>query len=149
MIKDPVIILAEDDDGHAALIYKILKRAGIKNDILHFEDGEKTLNYLLKRGGDFHREDDVSHILLLDLRMPVVDGKEVIRQIKQDKELHNMPIIVISTTDESSEIEHCYSLGCSKYIVKSIQHEKLIKDLNQLAHYLLDDVIPKHHSTIE
>ena len=149
MKGDPVIILAEDDDGHAGLIYKTLKRAGVKNDILHFEDGEKTLNYLFKRGDAFHREDEVSHILLLDLSMPVVDGKEVIRQVKQDKALHNIPIIVVSTTDEPSEIEYCYSMGCSKYIVKSIQHEKLIEDLTQLAHYLLEDAIPNLDSKIE
>lgn len=142
MKRDPVIILAEDDDGHAGLIYKIVKRAGVDNDILHFEDGEKTLNYILKRGDDFHREDGVSHILLLDIRMPVVDGKEVIRQVKQDKELQNMPIVVLSATDDTWEKENCYSLGCSTYIVKPIQHEEFTKVINQLGHYLMEDVIP-------
>ncbi len=143
MKRDPVIILAEDDDGHAALIYKTLKRAGVKNDILHFEDGEKTLNYLFKRGDDFHREDGVSHALLLDIRMPVVDGKEVIQQVKQDKELQNMPIIVVSTTDDPMEKENCYSLGCSTYIVKPIQYEEFTKVITELGHYLLEDIIPK------
>jgi len=143
MKRDPVIILAEDDDGHAGLIYKILKRAGVENDILHFEDGEKTLNYLFRRGDDFHREESVSHILLLDIRMPVIDGKEVIRQVKQDKELHNIPIIVVSTTDDPWEKENCYSLGCSAYIVKPIQYEAFIKVITQLGHYLLEDVMPK------
>ena len=149
MKRDPVIILAEDDDGHAGLIYKTLKRAGVENDILHFEDGEKTLNYLFKRGDDFHREDGVSHTLLLDIRMPVVDGKEVIRQVKQDKELQNMAIIVMSTTDDPGEIENCYSLGCSKYIVKPIQYEEFTEVITQLGHYLLEDVIPKLDSKIE
>lgn len=146
MKKDPVIILAEDDDGHAGLIYKTLKRAGVENDILHFEDGEKTLNYLFRKGDDFHREEGVPHILLLDVRMPVVDGKEVIRQLKQDKELQNMPIIVVSTTDDPREIVNCYSLGCSKYIVKPIQHEEFTRVITQLGHYLLNDVIPKLNS---
>ena len=144
-----MIILTEDDDGHAGLIYKGLKRAGVENDILHFEDGEKTLNYLFKRVDDFHREDSVSHILLLDIRMPVVDGKEVIRQIKQDKELQNMPIIVVSTTDDPREKDNCYSLGCSTYIVKPIQSEEFIKVITQLGHYLLEDVMPNLHSNIE
>jgi CheY-like chemotaxis protein len=146
MNKDTVIILAEDDDGHAGLIYKTLKRAGVENDILHFEDGEKTLNYLFKRGDDFHREDNVSHILLLDIRMPVVDGKEVIRQVKQDKELQNIPIIVVTTTDDPWEKENCYSLGCSTYIVKPIQYEEFVKVITQLGNYLLQEVIPNINS---
>jgi CheY-like chemotaxis protein len=149
MKKDPVIILAEDDDGHAGLIYKTLKQAGVKNDILHFEDGEKTLNYLFRRGDDFHREEGVPHILLLDVRMPVVDGKEVIRQLKQDKELQNIPIIVVSTNDDPGEKDNCYSLGCSTYIVKPIQHEEFIKVITKLGHYLLKDVIPKLNPNIE
>jgi len=148
MIRDPVIILAEDDDGHAGLIYKTLKRAGVENDILHFEDGEKTLNYLFRRGDGFHLEDGVSHILLLDLRMPVVDGKEVIRQVKQDKELQNIPIIVVSTTDDPREKENCYTLGCSAYIVKPIQYEEFIKVITQLGEYLLKEIIPKLNSEI-
>ncbi len=143
MKRDPVIILAEDDDGHAGLIYKTLKRAGVKNYILHFEDGEKTLNYLFRRGDYFHREEDVSHILLLDIRMPVIDGKEVIRQVKQEKELQHIPIIVLSTTDDPWEKENCYSLGCSAYIVKPIQYKEFIKVISQLGHYLMEDVIPR------
>ncbi len=149
MKKDPVVILAEDDDGHAGLIYRTLKQAGVKNDILHFEDGEKTLNYLFRRGDDFHREEGVPHILFLDVRMPVVDGKEVIRQLKQDKELQNIPIIVVSTNDDPGEKDNCYSLGCSAYIVKPIQSEEFIKVITQLGHYLLKDVIPKLSSNIE
>lgn len=143
MKRDPVIILAEDDDGHAGLIYNTLKRAGVKNDILHFEDGEKTLNYLFKRGDDFHREEGVSHILLLDIRMPVVDGKEVMRQVKQDKGLQSMPIIVVSTTDDPGEIENCYALGCLKYIVKPIQYDQFTEVITRLGHYISTEVIPK------
>jgi CheY-like chemotaxis protein len=148
MKNEPIILLAEDDDGHAWLIYKILKRAGVENDMLRFKDGEKTLNYLFRRGDDFYREDEVSHILLLDIRMPVVDGKEVIRQLKQDKKLQNMPIIVVSSTDDPREIVNCYSLGCSKYIVKPIQHEEFTTVISQLGYYLLKDVIPKLNSNI-
>ncbi len=149
MKRDPVIILAEDDDGHAGLMYKTLKRAGVENDILHFEDGEKVLNYLFRRGEDFHREEGVSHILLLDLRMPVVDGKEVIRQLKQDTELQSIPIIVVSTTDDPGEIENCYALGCSKYIIKPIQYQEFTEVITQLGHYLLKDIIPGLDSVVE
>ncbi len=144
-----VIILAEDDDGHAGLIYKTLKRAGVENDILHFEDGEKTLNYLFRRGDYFHREEHELHVLLLDIRMPLVDGKEVIRQVKKDKDLQKIPVIIVSTTDDQLEKETCYSLGCSAYIVKPIQHEEFIKVISQLGHYLTEDVSPRLESSIE
>jgi CheY-like chemotaxis protein len=75
--------------------------------------------------------------------MPVVDGKEVIRQVKQDKELQNIPIIVVSTTDDPREKDHCYSLGCSTYIVKPINYDEFTNVIIQLGHYLLEDLIPK------
>ena len=74
--------------------------------------------------------------------MPLVDGKEVIRQVKQDAELKNMPIIVVSTTDDPLEKENCYSLGCSSYVVKPVNHEEFINVISQLGHYIIDDVIP-------
>jgi CheY-like chemotaxis protein len=119
MRHDTVIILAEDDEGHAGLIIRNLRRTGIDNEILHFKNGEETLNFLLRHNGGSHRKEGVSYVLLLDLRMPKVDGIEVMRQIKQDSQLKNIPVIVITTTDDPGEIELCYALGCSSYIVKT------------------------------
>lgn len=136
MKHNTVILLAEDDEGHAGLIMRNLRRTGIDNEILHFRNGEETLNFLLGRNGGPHRKEDISYILLLDLRMPKVDGIEVMRQIKHDKELRNMPVIVITTTDDPGEIELCYALGCSSYIVKPVNFEEFNEAFKQLGHYL-------------
>ena len=83
MKKEVVILIAEDDEGHAALIKKNLKRAGISNEIVHFKDGVEALDFLMgSNGGGPHRKPNVAYMLLLDIRMPKVDGVEVLRQVK-------------------------------------------------------------------
>jgi len=110
MRKETIIIIAEDDEGHAALIKKNLKRAGVSNQVLHFKDGQETLNFLFRRGRGPHRKPGGSYLLLLDIRMPKVDGLEVLRQAKQDKELRRIPIIIITTTDDEREVANCHDL---------------------------------------
>lgn len=87
MNKEVVIVIAEDDEGHANLIMRNLKRVGVANTILHFKDGQETLDFLFRRGDGPHRQIGTPYLLLLDIRMPKVDGTEVLRQIKQDSEL--------------------------------------------------------------
>ena len=142
MKHDTVIILAEDDEGHAGLIIRNLRRTGIDNEILHFKNGEETLNFLLGLNGGPHRKEGVSYILLLDLRMPKVDGIEVMRQIKHDKKMRSIPVIVITTTDDPGEIELCYALGCSSYIVKPVNFEEFNEAFRQLGNYLSTAVFP-------
>jgi len=142
MKHSTVIILAEDDEGHAGLIIRNLRRTGIDNEILHFRNGEETLNFLLRRNGGQHRKESVSYLLLLDLRMPKVDGIEVMRQIKHDKTLKSMPVIVITTTDDPGEIELCYALGCSSYIVKPVNFEEFNEAFKQLGNYLSTAAFP-------
>ena len=142
MKQDTVIILAEDDEGHAGLIIRNLRRTGIDNKILHFRNGEETLNFLMGHNGGTHRKEGVSYILLLDLRMPKVDGIEVMRQIKHDKQLKSMPVIVITTTDDPGEIELCYALGCSSYIVKPVNFEEFNEAFKQLGNFLGTAVFP-------
>jgi CheY-like chemotaxis protein len=136
MEKDITIIIAEDDQGHATLIEKNLKRAGIMNPIIHFENGEDVLNFLFKTGEKEHRKSGVSYLLLLDIRMPRIDGMDVLRIIKQDKELVKMPVIVITTTDEPKEIELCHKLGCNSYITKPIDYDKFVEVIKQLGLFL-------------
>ena len=99
-MKEAVILLADDDDGHAGLISSNLKYAGISNDILFFENGEKTLDFLFKRGEKPYREDEVPYILLLDIHLPGIDGIEVLRQLKADKWVTNIPVIMLSVDDD-------------------------------------------------
>ena len=143
MRKEVVIIIAEDDAGHASLIMKNLKRAGITNEIIHFKDGQETLDFLLRRGEGLHRSTDTAYLLLLDIRMPKVDGVEVLQQVKQDKDLCKIPVIMITTTDDPREVEHCHSLGCSNYIAKPINYDKFVEAIRQLGLFLMVVEVPK------
>ena len=143
MNTEVVILIAEDDAGHASLIKKNLKRAGISNEIIHFKDGQETLDFLLRRGEGPHRVSDTGYLLLLDIRMPKVDGVEVLQQIKQDKELRKIPVIMITTTDDPREVEQCHSLGCSNYIAKPIDYDKFVESIRQLGLFLAVVEVPK------
>ena len=143
MKKEVIILIAEDDEGHAALIRRNLRRAGLSNTILHFKDGEETLNFLFRRGEGPHRETGSPYLLLLDIRMPKVDGVEVLRQIKQDEELRKMPVIMITTTDDPKEVENCHYLGCSNYITKPIDYDKFVEAIRQLGLFLMVVEVPQ------
>ena len=143
MKKEVTIIIAEDDKGHATLIKKNLQRAGISNKILIFKDGQETLDYLFKRGKEPYRKPKNGYLLLLDIRMPKIDGVEVLRQIKQDDELCKMPTIMITTTDDPREVENCHKLGCSNYITKPIDYDKFVSAIRQLGLFLLVVKIPQ------
>jgi len=143
MNTEVVILIAEDDLGHASLIKKNLKRAGISNEIIHFKDGQETLDFLLRRGEEPHRMSGTGYLLLLDIRMPKADGVEVLQQIKQDKELRKIPVIMITTTDDPREVEHCHSLGCSNYIAKPIDYDKFVESIRQLGLFLAVVEVPK------
>jgi CheY-like chemotaxis protein len=148
MKEEVVIIIAEDDEGHAALIRKNLKRSGILNDILHFKDGQETLDYLFRRGEGPHWKSGTHIVLLLDIRMPKVDGVEVLRQIKQHEELRKIPVIMITTTDDPHEVERCHAIGCSNYVTKLVDYEKFVAAIRQLGLFLMVVTVPKINGTL-
>ncbi len=136
MKKDVVILVAEDDEGHAGLIRKNLKRAGIVNDVTHFMDGEEILNFLFREGDGPHRGSGIPYLLLLDIRMPKVDGVQVLERIKADKELKKLPVIMITTTDDPREVALCHELGCSNYISKPLDYDAFVNAIRQLGLFL-------------
>lgn len=143
MHKDVVVLVAEDDEGHAGLIRKNLARAGMVNTLLHFKDGQETLDFLFRKGEGNHRKSGVAYLLLLDIRMPRIDGVEVLEQVKADPELCKMPIIMITTTDDPREIEKCHALGCSNYIAKPLDYDKFVTAIRQLGLFLSVVQVPK------
>ena len=143
MKNEVIIVIAEDDEGHATLIKKNLKRAGISNEIIHFKDGEEVIDFFFFRGKGPHRKMDAPYLLLLDIRMPKVDGVEVLHQLKQNEELQKMPVIMITTTDDPREIDKCHQMGCSNYIVKPVDYESFSKSIIQLGLFLLVVEVPK------
>jgi CheY-like chemotaxis protein len=148
MEQEILILIAEDDEGHAALIKKNLKRAGILNQILHFKDGQEILDYLFKRGSGPHWQSGTPIVVLLDIRMPKVDGVEVLRQIKQDPELRKIPVIVVTTTDDPREVEKCHAIGCSNYVTKPVDYDKFVKAIRQLGLFLAVVQVPKINGTV-
>lgn len=144
-MSDLIIIVAEDDAGHFELVRKNLWLSCIDNDILHFSDGQQILDFLFQKGHRGHRIDGQDYIILLDIRMPKVDGREVLKCIKNDPKLKRIPVIMLTTTDDDKEVDLCYDLGCSFYMVKPINYSSFMEAVESLGKFLsLDNLkVPK------
>ena len=116
------ILIAEDDDGHAMLIQEQLEDVGIHNPILRFRNGAEVMSFLDGSGTGRHRDPQASYLLLLDIRMPKLDGIEVLRRIKQHEQLKTIPVIMLTTTDDPREVAECYALGCNSYVTKPVNY---------------------------
>ncbi len=145
MTSEVVIAICEDDPGHAALIERTLRRSGIQNRLVRFADGQQVLDFFCSPDANPRREPATPYLLLLDIRMPKVDGVEVLSRLKQDEELRKMPVIMLTTTDDPREIERCHALGCSHYITKPIDYEHFVSVLRQLGLFLLVVQVPSLH----
>jgi CheY-like chemotaxis protein len=125
------------------LIRKNLVRAGIANRIVHFKDGQETVDFLFRRGTGLRRAPGETYVLLLDIRMPKLDGTEVLEQIKTDPELRKIPVIMVTTTDDPREVERCHALGCNTYITKPIEYDNFVNAIRQLGLFLAVVQVPK------
>ena len=138
-----VILLAEDDPGHAMLVQRNLKRAGIANDVVHVSDGQQALDYVKRAGAHAGRPAHGPLLLVLDINMPRVDGVEVLRRIKSDESTMRIPAIMLTTTDDPREIERCYQLGCSVYITKPVEYEAFVEAIQRLGLFLQVVQVPR------
>jgi CheY-like chemotaxis protein len=143
MNGEVVILIAEDDEGHAGLIRKNLVRAGIANELLHFKDGQEVMEFLLRTGDGRKRQAGAAYVLLLDIRMPRLGGVEVLAQVKADPELRKIPVIMITTTNDPREVEQCHALGCSTYIAKPVEYERFVNAIRQLGLFLAVVEVPR------
>ncbi|HAN05981.1 MAG TPA: hypothetical protein DCW72_10075 [Elusimicrobia bacterium] len=127
------ILMAEDDDGHARLVEERFESVGVKNPIVRFRDGAEAWAYLtgpeLRNGGEY--------LLLLDIRMPGLDGIEILRRIKGDPRLRTIPVIMLTTTDDPKEVEACYSYGCNSYLTKPVEFDKFAEVIKRLGLFLM------------
>lgn len=147
------IVLIEDDDGHATLVERNLRRSGISNGFVRFSDGQQALDYFFGASaaetgaapGVPSREDLANFVVLLDLRMPRVDGFEVLRRLKADPVTAAVPVIVLTTTDDPREIERCYELGCNVYITKPVEYGAFIEAVRRLGFFLQVVKLPPGH----
>jgi CheY-like chemotaxis protein len=133
--QQPVtIVMIEDDEGHARLIEKNIRRAGISNEIRHFVDGASGLDFVMNAA-----EGPVSNgpaLMLLDLNLPDMSGTDILAKIKGEPRLKRMPIVVLTTTDDKVEIQRCYDLGCNVYITKPVEYEAFAQAIRQLGLFL-------------
>ncbi|MFM0393606.1 response regulator [Paraburkholderia phytofirmans] len=156
------IVLIEDDDGHATLVERNLRRAGISNGFVRFRDGQQALDYFFgpapspadadasSAADPAHsavpaREDLLNFVVLLDLKMPRVDGFEVLRRLKESPQTAAVPVIVLTTTDDPREIARCYELGCNVYITKPVEYDAFIEAVRRLGFFLQVVKLPSGH----
>jgi CheY-like chemotaxis protein len=140
-----VILLAEDDDGHASLIQRNLKRAGVANQVVRARDGQEALDYIRGQVAHVDRASSAPLLLLLDINMPKMDGVGVLQAIKADPATAQIPVIMLTTTDDPREVNRCYELGCSVYITKPLQYEAFVDALTRLGMFL--EIIKVPHAS--
>lgn len=130
------IILVEDDAGHAVLIEKNLRRAGISNDLILLDNGQKAVDFLFQQGDYSQASQCASPLILLDLNLPVLDGFQVLRIIKEDPRTRHIPVIVVTTTDLPHEIARCYELGCNICVTKPVEYDAFSDAIRKLGLFL-------------
>ncbi|WP_157216441.1 response regulator [Flavisphingomonas formosensis] len=140
--EQPVtIVMIEDDEGHARLIEKNIRRAGISNAIRHFVDGTSALDYL------YNDQNGPTHggpaLVLLDLNLPDMSGTDILARIKGEGVLKRTPVVVLTTTDDKVEIQRCYDLGCNVYITKPVNYESFAEAIRQLGLFLSVIQVPE------
>lgn len=134
--KELTILIAEDDDGHADLIMEGLKESGICNDMIRFEDGKQTWDFISGKGKDLVLDKNKSYLLLLDINMPKMDGVEVLERIKSNEDFKDLPVLMLTTTDDPREVKRCYELGCNIYVTKPVDFLKFSETLKRLGLFI-------------
>jgi CheY-like chemotaxis protein len=134
--KPVSIVMVEDDEGHARLIERNIRRAGVNNEIVAFRDGTSALAYLLGSDGTGQENSTRSLLILLDLNLPDMTGVDILAKVKSNTHLKRSPVIVLTTTDDQREIKRCYDLGANVYITKPVNYESFANAIQQLGLFL-------------
>lgn len=131
------ILLVEDDDGHATLIEKNLRRAGLSNNFVRFRDGQEVLDHFATPNACTDAsQPSPCCLMLLDINMPRVNGVEVLRHLKANPATEKIPIIMLTTTDDPREVDRCYNLGCNVYVTKPVEYEPFLEAIKRLGLFL-------------
>ena len=133
MTMPVTIIMIEDDEGHARLIERNIRRSGVNNDIIPFTNGTDAVKYLLGADGTGLDHKGRALLILLDLNLPDMTGIDILRMVKQNSFLKSAPVVILTTTDDSQEIKRCYELGCNVYITKPVNYENFANAIRQLG----------------
>ncbi|MCZ7858553.1 MULTISPECIES: response regulator [Agrobacterium] len=131
--QEVTIVMIEDDEGHARLIEKNVRRAGVNNEIVPFTLGAKALDYILGESRDGLVSKDRYLLVLLDLNLPDMSGINILEQIKSNEYTRRLPVVVLTTTDDETEIQKCYDLGANVYITKPVDYEGFATAIKNLG----------------
>jgi CheY-like chemotaxis protein len=142
MVKSPIdsadILLVEDNISDAELTIRALRTKNLANNLLHVKDGALALDYIFARN-DFagRKSHDFPKVILLDLKMPKINGLEVLATLKANEETKEIPIVVLTSSKEDPDISACFRLGVNSYIVKPVQFDDFIKVVSEIGFYWL------------
>ncbi len=137
------ILLAEDDAGHATLVQRNMRRAGVENEVVWVKDGQEALDYVRSEGAYAGRPHTAPLVILLDINMPRMGGLEALRQLKQDERTKTIPVVMLTTSDDPREVENCYALGCGLYIIKPVEYDAFCEVVKRIGMFLQIVVVPK------
>ena len=131
--RSVTIVMVEDDEGHARLIEKNVRRAGVNNEIVPFTNGTSALAFLF--GPDGSGEVNIGRhlLILLDLNLPDMTGIDILEKLKTNQHTKRSPVVVLTTTDDAREIQRCYDLGANVYITKPVNSEGFANAIRQLG----------------
>lgn len=138
MIEKADILLVEDNPSDAELTIRALKKNNIISRLIHLQDGEEALDYIFAAGKYEGRKiNDIPKVILLDLKMPKVNGLEVLRRIKADERTKIIPVVLLTSSKEDNDIIEGYKLGVNSYIVKPVEFENFVKSVSDIGLYWL------------
>ncbi|KRG64988.1 chemotaxis protein CheY [Stenotrophomonas humi] len=127
------ILIAEDSPADAEMAMDALREANLANPIVHVEDGVEALDFLLRRGNFANREEGLPAVLLLDIKMPRMDGLEVLQRIRAEEELKRLPVVILSSSREESDLACSWDLGVNAYVVKPVDIEQFFKAVKAIG----------------
>ena len=132
-LRPVTIVMVEDDEGHARLIERNIRRAGVSNEIVAFSDGTSALTYLLGADNSGEVSSGRALLILLDLNLPDMSGIDILAKVKANRHTKLSPVVVLTTTDDEREIQRCYDLGANVYITKPVNYEGFANAIRQLG----------------
>jgi two-component system response regulator len=136
MNNEVEILLIEDNMNDAELTIRALKKNNLANKLVHLEDGQEALDFIFAEGNYSDRKiADTPKVILLDLKMPKINGIQVLQKIKSDERTKKIPVIVLTSSKEDPDIQECYRLGVNSYVVKPVQFEKFLNAVSELGLY--------------
>jgi len=130
------ILIIEDNMSDAEMTIRALKKNNLTNKLLHLKDGVEALDFLFARGNYSGRKvENIPKVILLDLKMPKVNGLQVLQKLKSDERTKKIPVVILTSSNEDPDIQECYRLGVNSYVVKPVQFEQFVKSVSELGLY--------------